>query len=60
MDIDTAPLSANEGIKTRSRGLRGTIADGLGLQETGGIAVVNQSGGNREAVAELEKALEGG
>ena len=38
MDIDTAPLSANEGIKTRSRGLRGTIADGLGLQETGGIA----------------------
>ena len=26
-------MSANEGIKTRSRGLRGTIADGLGLQE---------------------------
>lgn len=38
MDIETKPLSANEGIKLRSNLLRGTIADGLARIETGALA----------------------
>ena len=37
MDIER-PLSANERIKANSNLLRGTIADGLGLVETGALA----------------------
>lgn len=35
-------LSANEGMKTGSRGLRGTLADGLANQITGGLDDVEQ------------------
>ena len=38
MDILERPLSANEGIKSRSNYLRGTLADGLTRIETGAIA----------------------
>ncbi len=38
MDILERPLSANEGIKSRSNYLRGTLADGLTRVETGAIA----------------------
>lgn len=38
MDIQERPLSANEGIKSRSNFLRGTIADGLSRVETGALA----------------------
>jgi len=36
------PPSANEGIKTRSNFLRGTIADGLSRLETGDMAADDQ------------------
>ena len=38
MNVLERPLSANEGIKTRSNYLRGTLADGLTRIETGAIA----------------------
>jgi sulfite reductase (NADPH) hemoprotein beta-component len=38
MSTDTRPLSANERIKSESRLLRGTIADGLTRVETGSLA----------------------
>src|SRR5579863_6751242 len=38
MSTDTRPLSANERIKSESRFLRGTIADGLARVETGSLA----------------------
>ena len=38
MGVVERPLSANEGIKSRSDYLRGTLADGLTRVETGGIA----------------------
>jgi sulfite reductase (NADPH) hemoprotein beta-component len=38
MDIQERPLSANEGIKSRSNFLRGTIAEGLLQTDTGALA----------------------
>lgn len=39
---DEVKLSANEGIKTRSRGLRGTLAEGLRNQLTGQLSADDQ------------------
>lgn len=39
---DNEKLSANEGIKTRSRGLRGTLAEGLQNQLTGQLSADDQ------------------
>lgn len=39
---DQPKLSANEGIKTRSRGLRGTLAEGLRNQLTGQLSADDQ------------------